>query len=352
MKTKKIGVIGGGIFGITASIILGKNHQVELFERNSDILKSASGSNQYRVHRGYHYPRSKETVEGIQKSEQSFHEVFSDCIVSDFEHYYCIAKENSLTSSTQFIDFCNNYNLDFIKSTVSCVNNDSVDLCVLVKESLYDPEKLRKVSWQKLKENNVKTHLNYEVTDKIFEDFDWVINCTYANLNKLFKRFPEKQKEYQFELCEKPVVQLPPSFKNKSIVIMDGPFMCIDPLANTDYHLLCNVVNEVHQTNIGKYPEFDKKFFPYLDSGIIKKPPITNFQKFIESGTSYFPEIHLAKHIGSMFTIRVVPPRVENTDARPTIVKKISENVISMFSGKITTCVDAAKEVEEIIKND
>ena len=44
MKTKKIGVIGGGIFGITASIILGKNHQVELFERNSDILKSASGS--------------------------------------------------------------------------------------------------------------------------------------------------------------------------------------------------------------------------------------------------------------------------------------------------------------------
>ena len=56
--------------------------------------------------------------------------------------------------------------------------------------------------------------------------------------------------------------------------------------------------------------------------------------------------------MGSMFTIRVVPPRVENTDARPTIVKKISENVISMFSGKITTCVDAAKEVEEIIKND
>ena len=37
MKTKKIGVIGGGIFGITASIILGKNHQVELFERNSEF---------------------------------------------------------------------------------------------------------------------------------------------------------------------------------------------------------------------------------------------------------------------------------------------------------------------------
>ena len=50
--------------------ILGK--EVELFEKNSDILKAASGSNQYRVHRGYHYPRSKDTVIGIINSEQSF----------------------------------------------------------------------------------------------------------------------------------------------------------------------------------------------------------------------------------------------------------------------------------------
>ncbi len=64
----KIAVIGGGIFGITTAVILGNEHNVELFEKNDDILKSASGSNQYRVHRGYHYPRSAETVIGIIKS--------------------------------------------------------------------------------------------------------------------------------------------------------------------------------------------------------------------------------------------------------------------------------------------
>ena len=50
-----------------------------------------------------------------------------------------------------------------------------------------------------------------------------------------------------------------------------------------------------------------------------------------------------------MFTVRAVPPRVENTDARPTQVTKIDEKTISIFSGKITTCVEAANEVKKII---
>ena len=33
----RIAIIGGGIFGITSSIILAKNHQVELFEKNNEL---------------------------------------------------------------------------------------------------------------------------------------------------------------------------------------------------------------------------------------------------------------------------------------------------------------------------
>jgi hypothetical protein len=218
-----------------------------------------------------------------------------------------------------------------------------------VKESLYDPEKLKELSWRKLKENNVKVNLNIKAGQDIFKNFDWVIVCTYSNLNSLIQNHPELQKEYQFEVCEKPVVKLPESFRNKSIVIMDGPFMCIDPLANTDLHLLCNVENEIHQTNVGLYPEIDEEYIPLLDSGIIKNPKITNYEKFIQSTIPFFPEIECAEHIGSMFTVRAVPPRVENTDARPTQVTKIDEKTISIFSGKITTCVEAANEVKKII---
>ena len=55
---------------------------------------------------------------------------------------------------------------------------------------------------------------------------------------------------------------------------MDGPFMCIDPLANTYLHLLCNVENEIHETNVGLFPNIDTKYIPLLDCGIVKKPSI------------------------------------------------------------------------------
>ena len=344
----RIAIVGGGIFGITTSIILAKNHQVELFEKNNELLQSASGSNQYRIHRGYHYPRSPDTVNDIIESESSFKEIFSDAMLTDFEHYYCIAKENSLTSAKQFLDFCNKFQLEYTPSQLQFMNEDSIEMCIRVKESVYDPEKLRQVCWKKLKDQNVKIHLSNKVSDDLFEKFDRVVICAYTGINQLLKQYPTQQNEYQFELCEKPVVKLPESFKNKSVVIMDGPFMCIDPLGNTGLHLLCNVVHEIHQTNIGKYPSINKKFVDLIDKGIVKNPSQTNFPKFIESTIDFIPEITKAKHVGSMFTYRAVPPRVEETDARPTIVKEINNKIVTVFSGKITTCVEAARKVEKI----
>ena len=50
-----------------------------------------------------------------------------------------------------------------------------------------------------------------------------------------------------------------------------------------------------------------------------------------------------------MFTMRVVPAHVEDTDDRPTIVRAVNEKMITVFSGKITTCVDAAKDINKLI---
>ena len=57
------------------------------------------------------------------------------------------------------------------------------------------------------------------------------------------------------------------------------------------------------------------------------------------------------EHIGSMFTFRTVLPDKEKDDARPTIVKKVSNKELLVFSGKIPTCVEAYKEIKKIIKN-
>jgi hypothetical protein len=347
----KIAVIGGGIFGVTTAIKLANNHDVDLYERNSDILGSASGINQYRLHRGYHYPRSSETALSSLKSEMLFKAEFPEAILNKFDHYYCISKNDSLTSKNDYIDFCNQLNLDFEEVNLDILNNSNISLTIKAKESLFDPNILKIICWKKLKSKNVNVMLNHLVTDEIFSSYDKVIISTYANTNSLLKNFPEFIQDFQFEICEKPIVSFPSSMDAKSIVIMDGPFMCIDPFGNSNQFVLGNVVHAIHHTNIGKLPKIPKYFESVLNRGIIRNPKITNFKKFQESGSKFFPLFEKASHLGSMFTIRTVLPKIEKTDARPTFVRKISDNVISIFSGKIGNCIDASLQVEKIIEN-
>jgi hypothetical protein len=347
----KIAVIGGGIFGVTAAIRLAKNHNVDLFEKNSDILQNASGINQYRLHRGYHYPRSTDTALSSLKSEILFRNEFAEAIIDHFDHYYCISKYDSLTSRNEYLDFCREINLDFKEVNLDVVNNSNISLTIKAKECLFDPNILKMICWQKLKSKKVNVFLNNFVTEDIFNLYDKVIVSTYANTNFLLKHFPNFIQDFQFEICEKPIVTLPSAMDNKSIVIMDGPFMCVDPFGHSNQFVLGNVVHAIHHTNTGQLPEISKDFESVLNKGIIKNPPITNFKKFQESGSDFFPLFEKASHVGSMFTIRTVLPKIEDTDARPTIVRKISDNVISIFSGKIGNCVAASHQVEKMIEN-
>jgi len=346
----KIAVIGAGVFGVTTAIRLSKNHNVDLFEKNEDILQSASGINQYRLHRGYHYPRSLETAESAKKSEILFRKEYSDAIINDVDHYYCISKENSLTSKNQYLEFCKNIDLEYNETDLSLINKSKIELTIKVKESLFDPLKLKEICKKKLRENNVNLLIRKNTDLTSLQSYDYVVIATYANLNGPINHLKNLQVDYQFEICEKPVVKIPSSLNKKSIVIMDGPFMCIDPFGDTGNSVLGNVKYAIHHTNIGKYPEVPIEFQNLLNKGIIKNPPITNFEMFKKSGSSFIPELSKVEHVGSMYTIRTVLPNVEKTDARPTLVHKIQNNVISIFSGKIGNCIEAAIQIECLIK--
>jgi hypothetical protein len=193
--------------------------------------------------------------------------------------------------------------------------------------------------------------LNTEATKNDFDKYDYVVIATYANNNKLIEHLPHAQKDFQFELCEKPVLRLPQKFQGKGIVVIDGPFMCIDPMGSSSYHVMGNVVHAIHSKNIGLYPIVPPEFAPLLNNGIIKNPPITNIKKFLAHAGEYIPGVEKAEHIGSMYTFRTKPPFREHDDARPTNVDKIDGNIVVVFSGKIPTCVDAAEQVSSIIRN-
>ena len=344
---KKIAVVGGGVFGCTSAWKMAKEgYDVTLYEKNNDIITQASNINQYRLHRGYHYPRSKETARQSILGESSFIKEYGDAIINgNIEHYYCIAREDSLVTAEQYKRFLDDMNLHYEEKKLDFIRENVVDLVVQVNEFLFDSNKLRKICWDKLKEYKVNVNLNTEYTSD--STHDYVINSTYSNLNKLIP--VERQRDYQFELCEKPVIKLPKQYKNKSIVIMDGPFMCIDPYGDTGLHVMGNVVHAIHSTNIGKFPEYDSKFDELLNKGMVKNPSVTNIDKFMETARKFFTDIDKAEHVGSMFTFRTVLPNRDKDDARPTLVEQTDSNQFTLFSGKIGTCIDASDKILEMV---
>src|SRR3989344_9592713 len=132
---KKIAVIGGGIYGITVACRLSEKYSVDLFEENEDILMGASGINQFRLHRGYHYPRSEETTLSALKSEPKFKEEYREAIIDDFEHYYAISKKDSLTSGSQYLAFLKKFGLEYSEEYPVSIDKSLVELCIKAKES-------------------------------------------------------------------------------------------------------------------------------------------------------------------------------------------------------------------------
>ncbi|MBI2596238.1 FAD-binding oxidoreductase [Candidatus Daviesbacteria bacterium] len=349
MNKRRVAVIGGGIFGVTISCKLAKDFSVDLYEKGTDILQAASGINQYRLHRGYHYPRSPETVLSSLLSETSFRQEYQSALVDDTDTFYFISTKNSKTSAKDYLKFLNKYGLDYQIQHLNLVNKEKVDLSIKVRESLINPVQLRKVAWQKLKKSSVNVILNTYADQKIYKNYDYVIVCTYAYINKAIGKYKNKHQDYQYELCEKIVVRLPKEFQKKSIVILDGPFMCIDPFGRTGMYVMGNVVHAIHKSNIGKHPRINKKFSELLNKGVIKNPPFTNFKKFIASTEEFISKIKYAKYFGSMFTYRTVLPNKDKTDERPTIINKIDHRIYTVFSGKIVSCVSTARDIAKIL---
>ena len=339
----KVAVVGAGIFGISAALSFDKEYKVSLYEKNDDILQNASSINQYRLHRGYHYPRSIETALSAKNGLDSFLKQY-DCAIENTKQYYAIAR-NSKVSPDDFEKFMKKVDLQY-KKIESDLVSANVESLYQVNEKVFDPNKLYHHASIRLKESKIELKLGSNFNKRHQDKFDYVVNATYSNYNEV----TDKKRELQFELCEKPLVKLPNEYRNIGIVVMDGPFTCIDPYSDTGLHVMGNVVHAIHHRSFGFKPEIPDGFNALLNNGIIKDPPITNWDKFTETAKYFFKNIDNMEHIGSMFTVRAVLPNRDHDDARPTLITTDKRKVFNIFSGKIVTAVEGANELMEILR--
>jgi len=345
IEKSSIAVVGGGLFGVTTALALdGAGLDVDIYEQADDIMTAASWTNQWRLHRGYHYPRSSVTARECKRAANLFEDRFSNAVIKGTDHYYCIAEERTKTTGDEFLSFCDAHNLKYEQSHPEVVKREGIDVSVRVPEHRIDPHALKAQCWQELQTSSIDLHFGDRVTDLENLSHDYVIVATYAGIDTLLDDWEEPRGRYKYQLVEKPLIKLPDRFNGTSVVILDGPFMCFDPYGRTRNFLLGNVVHAVHDTAVGERPALDDWYDTILNKGLIRSPEITKFAEFIESGLEFVPGLADAEHIGSLYTMRTVLADVEDTDERPTIVERRG-NIFKVFSGKLASSVSAARQI-------
>lgn len=90
-------VLGGGWYGAHIALaLLQDGHEVELHEVQDRLFAGASGANPARLHKGFHYPRSRLTRAACQDHAEAFMARYGDLTRTIPISIYAVAAEDSL----------------------------------------------------------------------------------------------------------------------------------------------------------------------------------------------------------------------------------------------------------------
>jgi hypothetical protein len=358
----RVAIIGGGIFGVTAALVLARFCEVHLFERSEHLLQGATFGNHNRQHFGFHYPRSPETARQCLESHLDFRRFYSQAEFFDFPNYYCVAADNSKVSPEFYLRFCDQAGLYYRREfpPEGVVDRDKIALSLRVDEGVIDFATLKEIVLLRLKdEPNLHIHTENEVTaGQVLPDgskeilvhrerqvkretFDFLINASYAHYNAFCDWFHFPPRNFQFNLQELDMIELPRGLR-LGATIMDGVFPSFIPMGKTSYHLLAhvNASQLIRESSSHLQPLLNR--ISVLES---------NWAGVLEASVEYLPILKEARYVKSLFVDRVVDAGASTTDARLTDITDHGAGCFSIFAAKIITCVSTAEKLAEMISS-
>ena len=334
---KEVIVIGAGIFGITTALVLSENeYNVTLVELESDIMCRASKCNHNRLHFGFHYPRS------IKTAKQSLDGY--DIFYKNFPNYYLIEK-NGKINNNEFESFCDELGVYYEQSNTPIdVNMESISLSLLTKETIFDFESIKLNLSNRLENSNVKLILNKEITNiSELNNFDIIINTTYSNMNKINKIFDITPTKLKLQDVIVPIFKM--NFDKIGLTIMDGEYCSIMPKGFEEktfllYHVKHSVIKQVNDYSVpDNWVNNDDE---YINDKL---------DKIYESSSYYYPFLKECERISYWRTTRALP--INDNDERLselTFNQVGDKKVISLLSGKITTCWLMSEKILNLLK--
>lgn len=326
----RVAVIGGGIFGCAIAVDLARaGAVVELFEARSDILEGTTARNMARLHSGYHYPRSKETATATRDAAILFKQRFPEAVQGTADHWYLIAP-GSKVNPVEYVAFLDQVELPYrIAGETAPFQVHTADLIVSASEAFIDIAILRRLLRRDLAVSNVSVHVGHQVAGNEVPGFDVTIWATYGVpwLTPL-----------KYEVCEVALMELGRYNKN-SFVVIDGEFISLDPIGRL--YSLYDVVHSVHHVSVGTEPQIPEDYTYLINRYGPVKSPLSRFHDMVTSASRFLWGLqptgqHTSIYHGSMWSLRAVLPDVEDTDERPTLIRRDGSS-IRVLSGKLCT---------------
>ena len=349
-KKKSICILGGGFYGCYIAKKIKenfKNVKIEIFEKKDEIISEAGKHNQYRLHLGFHYPRSIQTIKQTQEGSKIFIKEFKDYISKPKKNIYLIHK-NSVVGFKKYKKIFNRLRIKFNEINLSKIkilkDTKMFEGAINTHEQVILLDKLIPKIRKFVKKNckiNYKSEIKkiHSKFGTIYDKknnkkkFDYIINTTYTNPNLGL----EKKYKIKYEIAG--MVKIKNTLKNTAITIMDGPYVSLYP--RNDKELSISSVKFTPIKKFRKLEDLDK----YMKQAINNKNEV--MKKIINHSDIYFNSD--LKIIKKGF---ILAPKVkvinDKLSERVALVRK-NYKTLSVLCGKLDAAPLAFKKIKKLI---
>lgn len=371
--TKRIAIIGGGgWYGTHLAWTLANKYpyaEIDIYEKNADILSDVSGRFGIRLHTGAHYAESDATRYSCQRRFQQFKETYPNLVVGHKYSIYAMASvdadgEPPKVSDEHFTAACQEFNyLEAIDPTAYGFDGKMILSAHRVDEpSIRLGQALRQAISNRLKHDRINIYYNSEIkevgvngskTTVAGQDYDHVINTT------CFKSLIPEQPPFEIEFVYQVLVALimrDKQGKQKpiSVIFMDGMNPCIMPVLGDEDKTDKYIMTHARFTTLGSYKSLAnaREVLSQLDDTQVREqilaPTLQHMQtlwpafsdrfEYSDWRATILPKVRSATEFRRAMTFRAQP-------------KPYANPMIYVFPGKVAEVFDVETEVTKLIDN-
>lgn len=329
-------IIGAGWYGCHLASMYSRFSSVKLVDFQN-IFSGSSSRNQNRLHLGFHYPRSIDTIRECHEGYYNFLSRYKNLIRDIDENYYFISEKNSFTSYEDFLRIYQQECIQFKEVDTDTIEPYKISLvgkrCIKTEEKYIDFEKCKEFFSKELDglfECIPKFSTIDEIIDYLPQDFDYIINCTYNHLNPI-----------DFEKFEVFLILLYkiPYKSNFAYTVMDGNYFSFYPYKpDEDIYSLTSVEHGVLWSGCN------------LNEVSINNRMIEERRRVIEGEVKrYIPDFN-AEFQGVELSFKT-KPKTQSDDRSIRLTSSLANGipVINVYGGKITGIFHAEKIIKTII---